>query len=77
MVVDKFKDRKISKERLSVLLASSANIEKFKPLEISKDKRPRCFETVNPENILFLWYANTKGRMTETIFSECVNIIYE
>lgn len=75
MFGDKCKDGKISKERVTVLLACSAAGEKLKPLVIGKAKKPRCFKNVDPKNLPVLWYANSKAWMTTTIFREWVIMI--
>lgn len=72
---DKCKDGKISKERLTILLACSATGEKLKPLIIGKSKKPRCFKNVDLKNLPVSWYANSKAWMTTTIFIEWVSMV--
>lgn len=72
MAGDKCKDGKISKERITILLACSSTGEKLKPLVIGKARKPRCFKNVNIKNLPVSWYGNKRAWMTSSIFTEWV-----
>jgi hypothetical protein len=57
---------KMSKERLTVLLCSSATGEKMKPLVIGKFANPRCFKNQNLNEFNFT--SNKRAWMTSSIF---------
>jgi len=61
---------KIAKERLTVLLCSSLEGAKLKPLVIGKALHPRCFKGVNLDLIGVDWKANKKAWMTGQIMTE-------
>lgn len=63
---------KISKKRLTVLLACNAAGHKLKPLVIGKSKKPRCFKAINHDlsRLDVTYYANSKAWMAQLIFSE-------
>jgi len=57
---------KLSKERLSVLLCTSMEGEKRKPMIIGKSKKPRCFKNANTSE--FNYESNTKAWMISSLF---------
>ena len=61
---------KMSKERLSVLVAASMAGEKLPLLVIGKAAKPRCFKNV--KKLPFLYQSNSKAWMTSTIFETWV-----
>jgi hypothetical protein len=63
---------KLSKERLSVLLAASMAGEKLKPLVIGHAAYPRAFKinNINVKNLPVDWKSNKKAWMTSALFSD-------
>ena len=70
---DARKGGKMSKERLTVMLACSASGEKLKPLVIGKARQPRCFKKVKVDRLPVTWVSNAKAWMTSTLFKDWVN----
>jgi hypothetical protein len=66
---DACKGGRLSKERLTVLLCTSALGEKLKPLVIGKYARPRAFGRQKIENFPVTWKANKSAWMTSELFS--------
>ena len=67
---DPQKGIKISKERMTALLACSAAGEKLTPLVISKALNPRCFRGVDKGLLPVTDRANRKAWMTGLLFKE-------
>lgn len=67
---DKCNGSKYSKERLTVLLACSAEGEKLTPLVIGKSKNPRCFGKRNHASLGVEYTFNGKAWMTRDIFTD-------
>jgi hypothetical protein len=67
---DLCKGGKFSKERLTVLLCSSAVGEKLKPLVIGKALKPRAFKHIRVESLPVTWKSNKKAWMTSGLFLE-------
>jgi hypothetical protein len=72
---DRCTSGKNSKERLTVLLACSAEGEKLKPLVIGKSTNPRCFRGYQRHSLPVIYKNNKKSWMTSTIFQEWINTI--
>ncbi|CAI5949236.1 unnamed protein product [Closterium sp. NIES-64] len=66
--------RKVSKERLTVAFLVNANgSHVFRPLVISKAKRPRDFRPdYDPESLCY-WRHNAKGWMTSPLFTHFIS----
>ena len=62
--------RKTSKDRITVLLACSADGDKFKPLVIAKSENPRCFRGITKAAFPVIYRANKTARMTTIMFKE-------
>jgi hypothetical protein len=71
----KAKGQKYSKERLTVLLATSATGEKLKPFVIGKSEKPRCFKNIRSENLPVTWRANSKAWMRLNLFEEWLYLL--
>ena len=54
------KGGKLAKERVTVLLACNAIGEILKPLVIGKAKNPKCFKTINIDNLPIYWESKKK-----------------
>ena len=67
---DKCTGGKNSKERITVMLCSSATGEKLPPLIIGKSANPRCFRGVNRAALGAQYYSNKKAWMTSELFED-------
>jgi len=67
---DTCKSGKQSKERLTVLFATSMTGEKLAPLVIGKSLNPRCFKTINKNKLPVAWRANKKAWINSTLYIE-------
>ena len=65
---DKCHDGKLAKDRLSILLCSSATGEKLQPLCIGKARQPRCFGRLLHSQLPTIWKWNKTAWMTKEIF---------
>ena len=65
---DSRKGGKQSKERIMVLLASSATGEKLQPLVIGKSTNPRCFRGIDKVLLGVRYEANRKAWMVSALF---------
>ena len=66
---------KMSKDRITVLLAASATGEKLKPLVLGRAKKPRCFCGFEVATLGVIYDFNKKAWMTSTIFTAWLNRI--
>ena len=64
---DTCKGVKISKERITVMLAASGTGEKLPPLIIGKAKKPRSFQGYNMAALSLQWEHNKRAWMTSLI----------
>jgi hypothetical protein len=63
--------RKKNKERLSIALCTNADgSHKLPPLIIGKYANPRCFKTININNLPIIYRNNSKAWMLTTLFQE-------
>ena len=62
------KGGKLSKERVTIMLACSQTGEKLKPLVIGKAAKTRCFKNINIDNLPVHWESNRRSLMTSEIF---------
>ena len=72
-LVEKYKQSKGTKnikDRITVLLASSATGEKLQPLVIGRSKKPRCFKNLSVEKLPVVWRSSRKAWMTGELFEE-------
>ena len=67
------KGGKVSKDRITVLLAASATGEKLKPLVIGRAKKPRCFYGFEVATLGVTYDYNKKAWMTGAIFTIWLN----
>jgi hypothetical protein len=69
---EKFKGRKLFKERLSVLFCCIATGKKLKPLVTGNAARPQVFkeQCIDTKHLTVNWRFNKKAWMTQTIFEE-------
>ena len=68
-IAEEPKGHKMRKERLTILLGTSASGEKLPPLVIGKSLNPRAFKGTNVKEIID-YKANSNGWMTGVIFKE-------
>lgn len=66
---------KLSKERLTVLLACNSIGEKLRPMVIEKAKCPRAFREarITPRDLPVMWRHNSKAFITSALFTEFIN----
>ena len=68
---------KFSKDRVSILLATSSEGEKLQPLVIGKAKKPHCFKGLNISNLPVRYRNNAKSWMTRNIFTDWLKELNE
>jgi hypothetical protein len=66
---------KVSKDRITVLFACSADGEKLKPLVIAKSINPRCLKNVKCDSLGVYYVANRNAWMTNEIFMNCLKSV--
>lgn len=63
---------KLAKDRITVLLACSAEGEKLKPLVIGKSFNPRAMRGIPKSELPVKYHANKKAWMTSDLFKQWV-----
>lgn len=67
---EKCKGGKFSKERLTVFLCVFGDGRFEQPLVIGKSENPRCFKSINKDNLPVKWKSNKTAWMTGTIMKQ-------
>src|SRR5688572_19682577 len=66
---DECKGIKLSKDRLTIVLACSATGEKLAPMVIGKFKKPQCFQNINIPSLGCMYRNSSKAWMTNWLFN--------
>jgi hypothetical protein len=72
---EKCKNRRNSKERITLSLTTSVTSKKLQPSMIGKANKPRCFINGNVNSLSVTWKLNKAAWIISEKFTEWTNIV--